>query len=110
MEHVIHPSSGPREGSPHFEGRDHEAGLSIILVDAATGEGPRLHQHDYEEVFVVHAGTVTLRVGDAQVDAHPGEVVVVPAGTPHGFVSSGDERLRMTSIHHSPEFVTEWLE
>jgi quercetin dioxygenase-like cupin family protein len=110
MEYVIHPSTGPREGSPHFEGRDHEAGLSIILVDAEPGNGPRLHRHDYEEVFVVHAGTVSFRVGDQELDAHPGDVVVAPAGTPHGFVNSGDERLRMTAIHHSPEFVTEWLE
>jgi hypothetical protein len=25
-------------------------------------------------------------------------------------VSSGGGSLRMTAIHHSPEFVTEWLE
>jgi mannose-6-phosphate isomerase-like protein (cupin superfamily) len=110
MEYVIHPSAGPREGSPHFEGRDHDAGLSFILVDAGPGGGPRLHRHDYEEVFVVHAGTASFRIGDEQLDAHPGDVVVAPAGSPHGFVNSGDERLRMTAIHHSPEFVTEWLE
>jgi mannose-6-phosphate isomerase-like protein (cupin superfamily) len=107
--HVFHPTA-PEGGSPHFEGREHGAALSIILLDAGPGGGPRLHRHEYEEVFVVHAGTVSFRVGDAQLDARPGDVVVVPAGTPHGFVNSGDERLSMTAIHHSPEFVTEWLE
>jgi hypothetical protein len=25
-------------------------------------------------------------------------------------VNSGEERVRMTAVHHSPEFVTDWLE
>jgi mannose-6-phosphate isomerase-like protein (cupin superfamily) len=36
--------------------------------------------------------------------------VVVPPGTPHGFVNSGSDQLRMVAIHVSPKFVTEWLE
>ncbi len=110
MEHVTHPTSGEGEGSPHFEGKDHGSGLSIILVEAEPGNGPRLHRHDYEEVFVVHEGEVTFTVGEAQVDAGPGDVAVVPPGTPHGFVNSGRAPLRMTAIHHAPAFATEWLE
>jgi mannose-6-phosphate isomerase-like protein (cupin superfamily) len=110
MEHVIHPGAREGEGSPNFEGREHGAGLSIIFVDFEPGSGPRLHRHEYEEVFVVHEGAATFTVGEAQVEAGPGDVAVVPAGMPHGFVNSGKKRLRMTAIHHSPEFVTEWLE
>jgi mannose-6-phosphate isomerase-like protein (cupin superfamily) len=109
MKHIFRPSPSEGEGSPNFEGKDHDAGLSIILVDAGPGNGPRLHRHDYEEVFVVQQGTVTFTVGDVQLEAHPGDVAVVPAGVPHGFVNSGSEQLRMTAVHHSPEFVTDWL-
>jgi mannose-6-phosphate isomerase-like protein (cupin superfamily) len=110
MEHVSHPTTAAGEGSPHFAGKEHGSGLSIILVEAGPGRGPSLHRHDYEEVFVVHAGEVTLTIGETQVQAGPGDVAVVPAGVPHGFVNSGSEPLRMTAIHNSPEFATQWLE
>jgi hypothetical protein len=32
------------------------AGVSVIVVDAAPGDGPRVHQHDYREVFLVVEG------------------------------------------------------
>jgi mannose-6-phosphate isomerase-like protein (cupin superfamily) len=35
---------------------------------------------------------------------------VVPAGTPHKFVATGESQLRMTSIQPSSSFSTEWLE
>ena len=38
-----------------------------------------------------------------------GDIVVVPAGTPHGFVNSGAGRLRQIAIHLNPRYVTEWL-
>jgi mannose-6-phosphate isomerase-like protein (cupin superfamily) len=93
-----------------FEGGGHQSGLSVLLVDAPPGEGPRLHRHPYEEVFVVHAGRGTFTIDGAQAEAGPGDVVVAPAETVHKFVNSGSERLRLTAIHHAPRFVTEWLE
>ena len=38
-----------------FEGYLHgDAGISVILLDMAPGEGPKLHKHPYEEVFIIH--------------------------------------------------------
>ncbi len=37
------------------------------------------------------AGTLEMRVGNETVLARPGDVVVVPAGTPHRFRNAGDE-------------------
>ena len=100
-----------RETEPrHFEGEANETRVSLILVDTSPGHGPRLHRHEYEEVFAVQSGSVRFTVGDETLDAGPGDVVVAPAGTPHGFVNSGSEQLRMVAIHVSPKFVTEWLE
>jgi mannose-6-phosphate isomerase-like protein (cupin superfamily) len=39
-----------------------------------------------------------------------GDIVVIPAGQPHGFTNTGHTRLRQVDIHASPRFVTEWLE
>jgi len=100
-----------RETEPrHYEGDANGARVSLILADAAPGDGPRLHRHEYEEVFAVQAGSVRFTLGDETVDAAPGDVVVAPAGVPHGFVNSGSEQLRMVAIHVSATFVTEWLE
>jgi mannose-6-phosphate isomerase-like protein (cupin superfamily) len=86
------------------------AGVSVIVVDAAPGEGPRLHRHGYREVFVVLEGEATFTLGDEQRVARAGEVVVAPARVPHRFVNSGQGRLCQVDIHEHPRFETEWLE
>jgi quercetin dioxygenase-like cupin family protein len=96
--------------SLEFEGADHGGvGASFFLVDAAPGRGPSLHRHDYPEIFIVLEGKATFRGPAGEVEAGAGEVVVVPAGEPHGFKASG-EGSRQVNIHVSPRFVTEWLE
>ncbi len=100
-----------REGDVTFRGiRDGDTGVSYIMVEAAPGEGPRLHRHAYDEVFVVLEGSVTFTVGDEIVHASAGDTVVGPANVPHAFVNSGTGRLRQIDIHVSPDIVTEWLE
>ena len=96
--------------SLEFEGTDHDGvGRSFFLVDAAPGRGPSLHTHDYPEVFIILEGQATFRGPEGEVEVSAGEVVVVPAGEPHGFNASGDGS-RQVNIHVSPRFVTEWLE
>jgi mannose-6-phosphate isomerase-like protein (cupin superfamily) len=90
-------------------GADYGAGVCLIFVDAAPGTGPRLHKHAYEEVFVTLEGEATLVAGDETIVARAGDVVVVPADTPHAFTNTGDGPLRQIDIHVSPTFRTEWL-
>jgi quercetin dioxygenase-like cupin family protein len=111
MDLVIHSSQLPGgKNSREFEGKDHAAGLTLILVDVETGHGPNLHRHPYEEIFVVHAGTGRFFVDEAEVQGRAGDIVIAPARTAHRFVNSGTDRLKLTAIHHNPSFVTEWLE
>ena len=84
--------------------------ISLILVDMRPGDGVRLHRHAYGEVFVVQEGRATFRVGLATVDVAAPRILVVAAGVPHGFVNSGEGRLRQVDIHLSDRIVTEWLE
>jgi quercetin dioxygenase-like cupin family protein len=95
-----------------FEAAGDEIGasVSVIVVDAEPGDGPRLHRHPYEEVFVVLEGEATFTLGDQQRIVRGGEIVVAPAGVPHRFVNSGAGRLRQVDIHPRPRFETEWLE
>jgi len=104
--------SDPARGDDkdEFQGHHLGANVSLIVVDAPPGGGPRLHRHPYEEVFVVQEGTATFTAGDEKIEARGGQVVVVPAGVPHKFVNSGTGRLRQVDIHASDRFLTEWLE
>jgi mannose-6-phosphate isomerase-like protein (cupin superfamily) len=91
-------------------GADHGGlGVCLIFVDAAPGEGPALHRHPYEEVFVTIEGEATVVAGDEEIRVGAGDVVIVPADTAHAFTNSGAGRLRQIDIHLSPSFSTEWL-
>ena len=93
-----------------FVGSDHDGvGVCILFVDAAPGQGPGLHKHPYEEVFIVQEGRGTFVLGDEEIEVGEGEIVVAPRDVPHRFVNSGDGQLRQVDIHVSPSFSTEWL-
>jgi quercetin dioxygenase-like cupin family protein len=111
MDLHIHSNRLPGgDSSREFEGRDYGAGLTLILVNVETGQGPSLHRHPYEEIFVIHAGTGSFVVDEAVVQGSAGDIVIAPAGTAHRFTNSGSDRLQLTAIHHNANFVTEWLE
>jgi quercetin dioxygenase-like cupin family protein len=84
--------------------------VSLIFVDAAPGEGPRLHRHAYEEIFIMLDGQSRFTVGAHTVEARTGQIIIVRPGVAHKFVNSGEGRLRQIDIHPSSAFLTEWLE
>ena len=87
----------------------HSETMSVITNDMAPGEGPALHRHPSEEVFVIVEGEATFTLGDETVVARGGDFVVAPAGVPHAFKNTGSGRLITVDIHASPVFKTEWL-
>ena len=94
-----------------FEGYKHGATIiSMHLTELAPGQGPRLHRHPYEEVFVIYEGQATYTLGNTTLEVTAGQIVLAPAGIPHKFVNSGEGTLRQTSIHASAHIITEWLE
>jgi quercetin dioxygenase-like cupin family protein len=53
------------------------------------------HVHPYQtERFEVLAGVLGLRVGEDELLAEPGDVAVVPPGTPHRFWNAGEREVR----------------
>lgn len=84
-----------------FEGKD-QIPISSFITEYPRGKGPDLHLHPYPEAFVVLDGTAVFTAGDEELEVAGGNVVVVPAETPHGFKNPADETLRVVSIHPSP--------
>ena len=91
-------------------------GISAFGTNAYTAAaGQRVvEEHEerdgHEEMYVVLRGRATFTVGDDEVAAQADDILVVPPETPHKFVNTGSERLRMTAIHHAASFDTHWLE
>jgi quercetin dioxygenase-like cupin family protein len=108
---VLHLHGLPLRGQATrvFEGADHGAEVSFLVVDAPPGEGAAPHTHPYAEVFVVQEGEARFSIGDRTLQVSGPRVVVAPAHTPHAFVATGTGRLRSVNIHPVPRIVTEWL-
>jgi mannose-6-phosphate isomerase-like protein (cupin superfamily) len=91
-----------------FEGREHGSSVSFFIGTFPPGTGPSLHLHPYDETFIVEAGSATFTVGDESFELGAGQIAVVPARTPHKFVSG--EGFRLISISPADHMQQENLE
>lgn len=82
----------------------------IFNYQERIGAGPRLHKHPYAEIFVIRSGTGLFIIGDREIRATAGQIVIVPPDTPHKFTNLGPGPLESTDIHENGHFITEWLE
>ncbi|MGH3502079.1 MAG: cupin domain-containing protein [Nocardioidaceae bacterium] len=110
---VINRSDGRDDGedwTENYEELPGGSGVSIILESTSkSAVGPRLHQHPYAETFIIRRGSATFTIGSEPVQGHAGQVLVVPAHTPHKF-ATGPEGYEAVHVHANSRFVTEWLE
>jgi mannose-6-phosphate isomerase-like protein (cupin superfamily) len=109
---ILNRDQLPGDESTHeFEGIQHgNTDVSFIWVDMPPGGGIRLHKHPYKEIFIVQEGVSTFVVDSDILEAHAGQVIIVPANVPHKFMNAGDRQLKQVDIHVSTEFITDWLE
>lgn len=109
---VIEREDLPRDGNTfEFEGvRFPDTEVSFIWVDMPPGASIRLHKHPYQEIFIVQEGISRFVVGASTIDAHAGQIILVPAQVPHKFMNAGNTRLKQIDIHVSKQYQTDWLE
>jgi mannose-6-phosphate isomerase-like protein (cupin superfamily) len=108
---VVNRESLPFFGVAHeFVGKEHGVVTSVLFVTAPPSRRIRLHRHDYDEIIIVQDGRARCTVGDKEHVVGAGDIISIPAGTPHSFISIGDVPLRQIDIHANPQFVTDWLE
>lgn len=103
-------TTDPARWAGEFQGTALHSEVSIIFTRLdRPGTGAALHRHPYAETFLVRQGTVVFTDGTRSFEATAGQIVVVPAGMPHGFTGKSG-LVEMIDIHASPVFVTEWLD
>lgn len=98
------------DGNTFHGSRHGDANVSFIWVEVEPGDGPRLHQHAYEEIFIVLEGKAIFTVGEETVKVSAGDIVIGPANVPHTFINDGPGILRQIDIHETATILTEWLE
>lgn len=84
-----------------FEGYQH-GGLDasfFIIHYLEPGTGPGLHTHPYPEIFITIEGEALMTCGQEQRVVSAGDIVIVPANTPHKFISQGDTPLKQVDLH-----------
>jgi mannose-6-phosphate isomerase-like protein (cupin superfamily) len=97
-------------GTVTFEGEPYGSDVSFFLVNNQPGEGPDLHRHPYSETWIVRNGKGLITADGVDLEAGPGDIIVVTPETPHKFKNIGTERLDIICIHSSPRIVQEDLE
>jgi quercetin dioxygenase-like cupin family protein len=105
---ILDRDSLPYDGSTYeFEGSNHQdVPVSFIWVDMPPGGVIKLHKHPYQEIFIIQEGKATFKVADETLEAHAGQVIIVPANIPHKFMNKSDRQLRQVDIHVSSKFIT----
>ena len=110
---VVERADGRDDGEDWTENYEElPGGVGVSLIFESTtkeGVGPRLHLHHYPETFIIRRGSATFTVGDAQLVGRAGQIIVVPAETPHKF-STGPDGYEAIHIHENSTFETIWLE
>lgn len=72
--------------------------VSVWALELAPGMVGEAHTLDREEVFLVHSGRIDARIGAEEVQAGPGDAVIVPADTPLRLRNAGSEPVRATVV------------
>ena len=103
---MIQWAGDPSKWDGRIEGADLGANVTVLFYTTdEIGAGPKLHVHDYDEMFIVRKGRALFTVGDRKIEAGVGDVLFAPARIPHKFHNMGPGRLETTDIHLSDRFV-----
>jgi mannose-6-phosphate isomerase-like protein (cupin superfamily) len=109
---ILNRDKLPRDANTYeFVGSQYQdTEISFIWVDMPPGGAIRLHKHPYKEIFIIQEGLATFTVDSATLEAHAGQIIIVPADVPHKFMNLSDQPLKQIDIHVNKQFITYWLE
>jgi quercetin dioxygenase-like cupin family protein len=97
---VAHRSAWPVHGGT---GADDSA---VTYFEIDPGKHIGRHTHDTGETVLLLKGSGKTVVASEERPVAPGDIVHVPAETPHDVVNEGDETLELVGFFAKPEVVT----
>ena len=81
-----------------LSGEDTAGRYTLIDMHVPPGGGPPPHRHDFEEMFTVLDGEISLTFRGEHLVARAGETVNVPANAPHAFTNASGQPARLLCI------------
>lgn len=81
---------------------------TFVAVDGATlaiqdGNPPKHLHANANEIQYILEGTGTVWLGDQEVPVKPGDLIIIPKGTPHGGAKSNGRPLKAIAIKTPPQ-------
>ena len=74
----------------------------LVVMSLKPGEEIGMETHALDQVFRVEEGSGEAILDDVQSSIQPGFSVLVPAGTMHNIVNTGDIALKLTTLYAPP--------
>lgn len=72
--------------------------LVLMTLEPAEEIGMEVHEEN-DQFFRFESGLGTVIVGETEYKVGDGDVVVVPAGTPHNVMNTGSEPLKLYTLY-----------
>jgi quercetin dioxygenase-like cupin family protein len=89
---------------------DERADVAVVAEEIGVGDEIPLHRHRIDEVLLYESGEAHVRVGGETYRVAAGDIVIVPAGEPHGTRNIGGEAVRLRAVFPSHRVDIEYLE
>jgi mannose-6-phosphate isomerase-like protein (cupin superfamily) len=83
-----------------------QAAVMTLIPGGETGPHAESHEKSDQVIFVV-SGRMKGVVGDEDVYLEEGDVVIVPAGTPHRFFNDGEVPALSLNVYSPPEYAAD---
>ena len=74
----------------------------LVLMSLLAGEEIGEEVHDVDQFLRVEKGTGTAILSDIPHDLADGSVIIVPAGTKHNVINTGDREMKLYTLYMPP--------
>ncbi len=91
-------------------GAEHGLGMCLIVAEYPPGAENASHRHPNASAIFVREGRGVFTVGDSELTAEAGDIVVVPANAWHSFRNDGDAWLRVVGADEGPRHDAEFAD
>lgn len=80
-----------------------QTAMMTLASGASTGRKAEAHQKS-DQVLLMLEGKLTGKVGQEKVRLRKGDVLLIPAGTPHRFTNKARKRAVTFNVYAPPEY------
>jgi mannose-6-phosphate isomerase-like protein (cupin superfamily) len=112
MQGYVGPIDALTEGNRNFRRVLFTGGhMQLVLMTLKPGEeiGSEVHA-THDQFFRIQKGRGEIRIGGERSSVKSGDVIIVPAGTRHNLINTGQRRLRLYTLYAPPQHADRLVE